>query len=334
MGSRTDRAAALRRYAGRLDADLSLVRASLARLRLELRLADIDEEDRAAFEHDFEGAASALDEVIEGAFDAQAGRLFALAEGLDALEYAAATPPSFGPAAGRSSGPTGGRPEGYRDGVRPMDPDRRESRPRFLGFSDSSRTGVPYVHTWSSERFDGLGSPGGLRSFHRQQQGQNACAVVAQISVLESITGQRVGEADAAKRAEEMGIYAPAEGTPTRALGALLASYGVEVERREGCTVDELADALSRGDRVLVPLNAQEIWFPHRAAGGTVVPQIPPAGHAVWVTGIDCQDDRWTVLLNDSGRADGAMFAVSLDDFSQAWAEFDNLAVFARAPGA
>lgn len=132
MASRADRASALRGFASRLDKKFSKVKVDLIKLGLELGQLDMDEEDRAAYEHDFEGAAAVLRGAIDGAFETQRGKLLVLA---DSLEYAAASPPATASAAPTASPPTGtsGRPEGYKDGMLPADPDRREGgTPRFL----------------------------------------------------------------------------------------------------------------------------------------------------------------------------------------------------------
>jgi hypothetical protein len=195
-------------------------------------------------------------------------------------------------------------------------------------WSDTDAT--PYEHSWNAENFDGVGDPVSLGPYQRTQETGYTCGVVAQITVLESMTGEYVSEADARQRATEMG-WLSEDGTSLESYGKLLESYGVEVEQRSTCDITDIADALERGDRVMVAVNATEIWNPMRDANGEVVPQPPCAGHAVWVTGIDCQDGVWTVILNDSGTPDGAMEAVSLEDFTQAWSGYDNYAVIAHA---
>lgn len=188
-----------------------------------------------------------------------------------------------------------------------------------------------YEHSWEPEGFSGSGDPCGLAPFHRAQAADDTCAVVAQVSVLESVTGEYVSESDAVARAEDLGLYAPGEGTTASQIGKLLESYGVDVERREQCDLVGLAEALERGDRVIVAVNADEISRPMRDQNGDVVPQYQSGGHAVWVTGLDVQDGKLTVILNDPGTPEGAMKAVSIDDFTHAWAMYDNLAIIAPA---
>lgn len=199
---------------------------------------------------------------------------------------------------------------------------RQESHREAAGVQD-------YVPPWDPEGFQGVGDPVGLAGMHRAQEGEDTCAVVCQTSIMRSLDGWAPDEAVAVSIAHELGIYSPGEGTSRRALGGLLEHYGVATDGPRSSSIEELAQGLAAGKRVLVAVNANQIWRPQRDAGGGVVRQIPPAGHAVWVTGIDMQSGEWTVIVNDPGRADGAMRPIALDDFIAAWDDFDRTAVFA-----
>jgi hypothetical protein len=85
MGSRSERAQSLRQFAGQLSAfqDRTLIR--IDRLRSELIDAAIDDEDRAMFSPEFEGASGVLAQALCVAFEDQRRRLAALADALDAL---------------------------------------------------------------------------------------------------------------------------------------------------------------------------------------------------------------------------------------------------------
>lgn len=189
---------------------------------------------------------------------------------------------------------------------------------------------VPYEHTWSPSQFDGVGDPLGEAEFWRLQNG-NSCAVNAQLSIIESITGTVIPEATACDWLEGQGYYDPATGTSLDGMNKLVESQGIPTEMSTGATIDDLADALDRGDGVIVALNAQEIWEPLRdAQTGEVVAQPGAYGHAVMITGIDqAEDGSFTVIMNDSGHPEGQMRAVALEDFLEAWNDYDNTMIVA-----
>jgi hypothetical protein len=207
--------------------------------------------------------------------------------------------------------------------------DRSRPGPREDRDTARAEPAVPYVHAWSPAHFQGAGDPVGLAGFHRRQAGEDTCAVVAQLSILESLTGSAPDEQQAASLARCLGVYTPGEGTALRDLGAMLEHHGVPVDGPRSSSVEELAQALEAGRRVLVAVNAKQIWAPLRDSAGNIVRQIPPDGHAVWVTGIDNQDGQWTVIVSDPGQTDGAMVAVALEDFVAAWSDFDRIALVA-----
>ena len=103
-------------------------------------------------------------------------------------------------------------------------------------------------------------------------------------------------------------------------------SYAIETY------LEDIANALEKGDRVIVALDANEIWSPLRDADGIPIEQ-PNGGHAVWVTGIDPQaDGSVKIILNDSGHPDGKMTAIDAVDFLNAWEDYSNFIVVADAP--
>ena len=190
---------------------------------------------------------------------------------------------------------------------------------------------------WDASQFDGVGDPASDAPFWNEQQGENACAVVAQMSILESITGRELSEEAVARYAQEQGWYDPQTGTLPGNVGNILNAFGVPTEQKTDATLVDIAEALERGDKVIVGLDALEVWQPVRDAAGQPVEQTLPsggdAGHAVWVTGIDQQPDGSVkLILNDSGTPDGQMKAVDAYDFVNAWSDYGNFLVVAHPP--
>lgn len=162
------------------------------------------------------------------------------------------------------------------------------------------------------------------------QEGANSCAVASQRGVLEAVTGMCLPEGELAQIAESRGWYDPMSGTDPSSVGNLLEAFGVPADRKYETTFTELYDALARGEKVIVGLDANEIWTPQVGPDGNPMEQ-PDAGHAVWVTGIQMRDDGGlSVVMNDSGLADGRSVEVPVEDFRNAWADYGNFSVTTR----
>lgn len=169
-------------------------------------------------------------------------------------------------------------------------------------------------------------------SYWRKQAGSASCAVVAQISVYESLTGYRVTETAACNYAQSQGWFSPRTGTPLGYMGKLLNALGIDTYGGSNANLRYLADALDYGDKPIVGLDANEIWFAKRDRYGRAVEQ-PNAGHAVWVTGIDVKPNgAVNVILNDSGTSNGRATVVSSIDFYNAWQDYGYYTVVADNP--
>ncbi|GAB4231589.1 MAG: hypothetical protein Kow00121_59830 [Elainellaceae cyanobacterium] len=167
------------------------------------------------------------------------------------------------------------------------------------------------------------GNPAADAPYWRYQQLDSSCSVVAQASVYHSITGQYVSEEEGCQIAASQGWFTAEEGTPTEEAGSLLNHLGVSIYRTYGATIDDLKTTLENNKKVLVSLDAYEIWEPIRDELGMPVEQAD-GGHAVWVTGIEQElDGSYRVVLNDSGIPDGQQFTVDYEDFANAWQDRD-----------
>ncbi len=174
------------------------------------------------------------------------------------------------------------------------------------------------------------GVPEADGSHWAMQEGANSCAVASQRGVLEAVTGMCLPEEELARIAESRGWYDPVSGTDPSAVGNLLEAFGVPADRKYETTFTELYDALARGEKVIVGLDANEIWTPQVGPDGHPMEQ-PDAGHAVWVTGIQMREDGGlNVVMNDSGRPDGGSVEVPVEDFRNAWADYGNFSVTTR----
>jgi len=177
-----------------------------------------------------------------------------------------------------------------------------------------------------------FGTPFSDAYYWRYQQGQNSCAVVAQISVYQSLTGYYVSESAASAYAQQQGWFDPLTGTLPAHTGNLLNAYGISTYQMQYATLGTLQNALAQGDKPIVGLDANEIWNPYDDWYGNPVEQAD-AGHAVWVTGIDYESDGSIgIILNDSGTPSGQLSVVDYHDFMNAWQDYNYFVAIADNP--
>lgn len=181
---------------------------------------------------------------------------------------------------------------------------------------------------------DIIGDPAESMQDWHQQADDKTCAVVAQEFVLDELTGQDFTEGQLRQEAAEHGWYTDEGGTPINDVGNLLEEHGIEVERSTGNTLDDLAEKLANGDKIIVGVNGEEIWnnvgddttndFTGSFAGVTQ----QGADHAVEVIGIDnTNPDDPIVILNDPGHPDGMGMEVPADQFMEAWNDSNDFMV-------
>jgi hypothetical protein len=173
-----------------------------------------------------------------------------------------------------------------------------------------------------------IGEPNTDAYWWNQQTASDTCAVVAQQGVLESLLGHDVPQEDIVRVASENGWYVPGEGTSPDCMGNVLEEFGVSIEKGYDYSVGNLYDALLAGNKVLVGLDGNEIWFPEHSPDGVSLNQPGTTGHAVWVTGIASDETgRLCVIVNDSGTPIGRENKIPIDDFLNAWDDCGNFAV-------
>ncbi|MGB3297601.1 MAG: hypothetical protein WBA76_04970 [Phormidesmis sp.] len=166
------------------------------------------------------------------------------------------------------------------------------------------------------------GTPLTDAQYWRQQQGSASCAVVAQISVYQSLTGQYISEYDASVYAQQQGWFDPVLGTPLGYTGHILDGLGIPTYEISNASFYTLEQALSYGDKPIVGLDGSEIWNPMRNWDGSSIEQANE-GHAVWVTGIDYEwNGSLGVIVNDSGHLNGMASVIDYYDFMNAWQDY------------
>lgn len=168
--------------------------------------------------------------------------------------------------------------------------------------------------------------------YWRKQEGSASCAVVAQICVYQSLTGQYISETTASNYAYQQNWFDPVTGTTLENTGKILNAFGIQTYQQWNASLSTLEYALAQGDKPIVGLDASEIWNPQYDWFGNPFEQANE-GHAVWVTGIDYEwDGSINIIVNDSGISSGQSSVIDYYDFMNAWNDYSNFVCVADNP--
>jgi hypothetical protein len=118
------------------------------------------------------------------------------------------------------------------------------------------------------------------------------------------------------QEAADNGWYTPGGGTPPEYSGNLLELHGVPVNNYEDATTYDLANELAQGHKVIVGVDAFELW--DKADKGEK-PANMTDNHAVVVSGIDTSDPNdIRVIVSDPGTGEAAA-SYPMNQFVAAW---------------
>jgi hypothetical protein len=168
-----------------------------------------------------------------------------------------------------------------------------------------------------------------LKHWHKQNN-EDTCAIVSQEYILDSFSDYDFSEEELINEAIKKGYYIPGSGTLPYYVGNLLEDHGIEVQRSEGNTIDDIKEKLIHEQKIIVGVDANEIWAPSEFEQLKDLYFMPEANHAVMVTGYN--DETQTVTLNDPGHPNGAGIKVALNDFENAWHDANCFMVTANKP--
>lgn len=157
---------------------------------------------------------------------------------------------------------------------------------------------------------------------------EGVCAIRSQQIILRDY-GIDIPLEDLKQYAIQNGWYDPRDGggTPMGYVGALLDACGVGVRQDDNCTVYDIVNELAQGHRVIVGVDANELWADRE---GNIKEQISEffkdftneeANHALVVAGVDVNPDDPNdvkVILTDPGTGD-LRIEYTLDEFMDAW---------------
>jgi hypothetical protein len=164
-----------------------------------------------------------------------------------------------------------------------------------------------------------------------QQGYDDTCAIRSQELVLRDF-GIPVTEDSLREQAMNHGWYTPGGGSTQESVGNLLEMYGVDVHKYDQANIFNLTSELAQGHKVIVGVDANELWYngPLTHLQDAVGDQ--QANHALLVSGIDTSDpDHVQVILTDPGSGDVAK-AYPIEQFVDSWKDSNCFMVATNDP--
>lgn len=152
-----------------------------------------------------------------------------------------------------------------------------------------------------------------MENWHQQNE-MNSCAVACQEFVSEQLLEREFSEKELAEFAESNGWYNPETGTPLNDVGNILEALGLNVERSFDGSIQDIAERLNSGEKIICTVNSLALNMPEMAP----LPGLS-ADHAVEVIGIDAANPNdIRVILNDPAAKSGGT-EYPLNTFMDAW---------------
>lgn len=172
---------------------------------------------------------------------------------------------------------------------------------------------------------------------HTLQPDDHSCALRAQQIILRDY-GIDIPFKDLEKMALEAGVYSE-HGTYPHDMGKVLEMAGVGMHRTEGNTIYDLTNELSQGHRVMVSVDADELWYTDKLSDrlknwfNDVVGN-QGGNHALIVAGIEVNQNNpfdVKVVLTDSGSGH-LRIEYPWNQFYDAWKDSNCLMVATDIP--
>lgn len=147
---------------------------------------------------------------------------------------------------------------------------------------------------------------------------QNTCAVRSQEIIMRDY-GIQIPQNELRNYAQEHGWYD--DGTPINAIGNLLNTCGISTHVDYENNVYDLINELQQGHRVIVAVDADELWAKQGSKEWDFYNKLDNPNHALIVAGIKVDTEKpenSTVILTDPGKGD-AYIEYNMGHFAQAW---------------
>ena len=178
---------------------------------------------------------------------------------------------------------------------------------------------MTYFDPDSVDPDDVIGDPEDAIDLWECQGDTNRCAIYAQKFIIEEYTGEEVDIEELVDVAEENGWFEEEYGTSLNDMDKLLEKYDVPHETSYGNDINDIAECLDNGQKVIVSVDSEEYWYGEEDGSNVFSPGDGP-NHAIEVIGIDNSDpENPMIIVNDSGVPHGAGMAIPADTFMDAW---------------
>jgi hypothetical protein len=159
------------------------------------------------------------------------------------------------------------------------------------------------------------GTPGRDGRYFHHQHGDFTCALVAQAEIYHEFTGKPYEETKAAVEASQLNLL-DTSGTIPDHVGGWLEAHNIPCHRNSEATLADIIRELDHGHKVIIGVNAEHLWDEKDMFGRFASNCVD---HAVWLTGVDFTDRAHPkIIINDSGRPDGASNVYDLNEFLHA----------------
>ena len=151
------------------------------------------------------------------------------------------------------------------------------------------------------------------------QGSEGSCAVLAQLSILETWKGKNYDTREIIDYCRAKGWYTDS-GTSTTNMANLLKAYGMPVKEVSNASISTLQTALSQGKQIMVGIDSGELYSGHR--DDTVLRN----GHAIVVRGFETVRGVSYVTVTNSWGSTAGVTRVRLDTFLASWNDMRNRA--------
>lgn len=151
------------------------------------------------------------------------------------------------------------------------------------------------------------------------QGNQPTCAIRSQEIVMRDF-GIQIPQEELVKYAEEHGWFDG--GTPEECMANLLETVHVSTHAMDNAGIEDLVKELNAGHRVIVAVDAHEIWRDRGIIGNWIADHFVDPNHALIVTSlnVDLEDpSHSTVLLTDPGS--GEIIECPYSRYAHAWGD-------------
>ena len=188
-----------------------------------------------------------------------------------------------------------------------------------------------YIPTQPAQVVHGLPPTGDLTSVTIDQSYPDTCAIRSQEIILRDF-GINMTQDQLIQEANDHGWYSPGGGTSADDVGKLLELHGVGVTRYDHANVYNLVSDLSAGKRIIVGVDAGELWQPGMGEELRDLVVGESANHALIVAGVDTTDpNNVKVILTDPGTGHVAK-EYPLTEFMDAWKDSGCTMISTNAP--